>query len=231
MVCKDLLSIGDEPFTLFGVAGDGGAGNRKLDSQLEVDGGIDDGIEAEDFLLAIGILGISANTDSCIHISWKPGTTEEKGVGFGVGIQVDASDDSSFWDKVEPCFLEVLLKAKNLVKDAGRIRIGLLKTKGEEFHLGFWDIMGKFGGRTVGLDADFFAQDDPFRVSEAIEDFLSDVIDDVSDLDCITIATEMGTPLVPGICGEKGAIGCQDVKGDKTQELDDFYEDMKDRVI
>ena len=94
------------------------------------------------------------------------------------------------------------MEAKNLVKDAGRIRVGLLKTKGEDLHLGSWDISREFGRGTVGPDADFLAQDDPFRISEPVKDSLSDVFDDAFELDRVTIATEMGTPLVPSICGE-----------------------------
>jgi len=64
-------------------------------------------------------------------------------------------------------------------------------------------------------DADFFAHDNFARIGEAVKDALSNVIDDTSELDVLTVFAEIGAAFVPGIGWEKSAVGSQDFKGNK----------------
>jgi hypothetical protein len=68
MVREDLLFVGDKVPSLFGIACDGTAGYREFQPQIHLDGGIDEGVEAEDLLLAIWVLGVTANADPGIHV-------------------------------------------------------------------------------------------------------------------------------------------------------------------
>ena len=212
---KELLPVGDKMFALFGVACQGGAGHGQFQPKLEFDRGIDHGIKSEDLLLAVGILGIAANPNSCVHIGGQPGATKEEGIGFCAVAQDNAGDESSFNDKIEPSPLKLLLEAEDLVEDAGLVGICFLKKKGQDFHPGSGDIWGKPVGRAVCPDADFFAHDNFARISKAVKDALFNVIDDTSELDVLTVFAEIGATFVPGIGWEKSAVGSQDFKGNK----------------
>jgi len=78
------------------------------------------------------------------------------------------------------------------------------------------NIRGKPGRRAVCPDVDFLADNDSGRISEAVNDSLSDVIDDAFELDELTLLTEIGAAFVPGIGGEKGPVGSHDLIGEET---------------
>lgn len=69
MMLKDLLSVGDKMSAFLSIAGDSGTGHRQFKTQIHFDGGIDHGIEPEDLLLVIGVLGVAANPNPGIYIS------------------------------------------------------------------------------------------------------------------------------------------------------------------
>ena len=112
--------------------------------------------------------------------------------------------------------MKLLLEAEDLVEDAGFVGIGLLKAKDAEIYPGSWEIGGESGRGAVCLDADFLAHDDSGRISKAIKDSLSDVIEDALELDHLARFAKIGTAFVPGMGGEKGAVGRQDLEGEET---------------
>lgn len=216
MVCKDLLSVGYKVSTLLGIACDGGAGYREFQTEIEFDGGVNDGIKPENFLLTIGILGVEANPDPGIQIGGEFWAAKKEGVCFRAVPHDDAGDNSSFDDEIETCTLKLLFETEDLVEDAGLVGIGFLKAKGKDLHLGFYDAGRESWRRAFCLNADFFAHDDSLRISESIKDSLSDIIDDALELDHLAVFAEMGAAFVPCIGGEKGAVGSQDLEGEET---------------
>lgn len=215
-MCEELLSIGDKMSALLGIACDGGTGYREFQCEVELDGCVDDGIEAEDLLLAVGILRVSANPDAGILIRGQFGAAKEERVGFCAVTQDDAGDEAPFDNKIEPCPLKLFLEAEDLVKDAGFVGICLLKAKGEDFHPGSWDMGRESVRRAVCLDADFFAHDNPGRISKAIKDPVVDVADDALELDHLAVFAEISAALVSGIGWEEGAVGSQDSEGEES---------------
>jgi hypothetical protein len=109
--------------------------------------------------------------------------------------------------------LKLFLEAEDLVKDAGFVGIGLLKAKGEDLHPRSWGMGREFVRRAVCLDTDFFAHDNPGRISKAIKDSVADVADDALELDHLAVFAEISAALVSGIGWEKGAVGSEDFEG------------------
>ena len=202
---------GAQGSALLSVAGDSGTGHRQFKSQIQLDGGIDHGIEPEDLLLAIGVLGVAANPDPGIHIRGEFRAAKEEGIGLDAVIESDTGDHSPFNDKIKACSLQFFLKIEDLIEDTGLVGIGLVKAKGQNLHLWSLNIRGKPGRRAVYLDANFLVDNDSGRISEAVNDPLPDVIDDAFELDELTLLTEIGAAFVPGIGGEKSAIGGKDL--------------------
>ena len=218
------MPVGDKMFALFGVACQGGAGHGQFQSKLELDRGIDHSIKSEYLLLSVGVLRIASNSDPGIHVGGELRATKEEGVIFGNVIDGDSGNDASLEDEIEACGLKFFLEVEDLIEDTTgparrlcgeAVGVSLLKAKGQDLHLGSGDIRGKPVGRAVCPDADFFAHDNFARISEAVKDALSDVIDDTSELDVLTDFAEIGATFVPGIGWEKGAVGSQDFKGNK----------------
>ena len=58
-----------------------------------------------------------------------------------------------------------------------------------------------------------------------------DVFDNTFELNGVAFITEVSATLVPGVGGEKGAVGGQYLIGKKTQEFYDLYEDMENLVV
>jgi len=214
MVCLNLRSVGDKMSALLGIACDGSAGYGQFQSQIEFDGGINDGVKAEDLLLSVGVLGIDANPDSGIHVGREFRAAKEEGVCFCTLVQDDAGDNSPFDNKIEAYSLKLFFEAEDSIEDAGFVGIGLLKAKGQDFHSGSFNIRGESGGRAICPDADFLADEDSMRISETVKDPVSDVFDDSFEFNKLTLITEICATLVPGICREKSAIGSQDLKGE-----------------
>lgn len=127
---QDLVSVGDKVPSLLSITGNRGTGYWQLQSKFQLNGGIDNGVKAKDFLLSIRVLRVSAHPYSGIHIRRELRAAEKEGVGFSAVIQDDAGDHSPFDDEIEACCLKFFLKIEDLVEDIGLIGIGLLKTEG-----------------------------------------------------------------------------------------------------
>jgi hypothetical protein len=201
---------------LLSVAGDSGTGHRQFKSQIQLDGGIDHGIEPEDLLLAIGVLGVAANPDPGIHISGEFRAAKEEGIGLDAVIEGDTGDHSPFNNKIKACSLQFFFKIEDLVENTGLVGTGLVKAKGQNLNLWSLNIRGKSGRRTVCPDADFLVDNDSGRISEAVNDPLPDIIDDAFELDDLTFLTKIGAAFVPSIGGEKGSVGRHDLIGEET---------------
>lgn len=104
-----LFSVGDKVPALFGITGNGGTRHRQLQPEFQLDGGIDDGVESEDFLFAIWILRVSAHSDSGIHIRGELGAAKEKGVVKGIIIHDDLGEHSSLDHQIETGPLQAFL--------------------------------------------------------------------------------------------------------------------------
>jgi hypothetical protein len=216
MIREDLLSVDNEIFALFRVACDGVKCHREFQSEIEFNGCVDNGIEAEDFLLAVGVLRVATNANSCVHIGGELGAAKEEGIGLYAAAQDNAGNHSSFDDEIETCSLKLFLEAEDLVEDAGFVGISLLKAKSEDLHPGFLDMLRESVRRAVDPDPDLLAEDDPGRVCKTIKDPLPDISDDALELDHLTVFTELGAALVSGIGWEESAVGSQDFEGEES---------------
>jgi len=127
---EHLFSVGDKVPALFGITANGGTRHRQLQPKFQLDGGIDDGVESEDFLFAIWILRVSAYPNSGIHIRGELGAAKKERVGKGIIIQDDFGEHPSFDHQIETGPLEPFLESEDLVEDAGSIKVRFLKTKG-----------------------------------------------------------------------------------------------------
>ena len=112
--------------------------------------------------------------------------------------------------------MKLIFEKEDFIQDTGFFGIGLLKAKGQDFNAGFLNIRGESVRRAVCPDADFLADEDSSRISEAIKDSLSDVTNDALELDELTLLAEIGAALIPGIGGEKGAVGSYDIEGEEA---------------
>ena len=226
---QDLDFVCDKVPSFFAVAGDGGAGHRQLYPQIQFDGGVDNGIEAEDLFFAVGVFGVSSDADSRIGVVRHFGTPEEKGIGFGGIPHNNFCKDSSFDLQIEAGLLKIFFDAKYLVKDAGFFRIGLLEAEGKDFHLvpGYLGMIGKSPGGTLDLYPDVFEERLPVRMVHPIEDPSADIVDNADELDAVTFFFEPGATLVSGVGGKEGSIGSDYLVGDKSEQLDDLHQDVK----
>jgi hypothetical protein len=109
MMLKDLLSVGDKMSAFLGVANDSGTGHGQFKAKVQFDGGIDDGIEPKDFLFAIGVLGVTPDTDSGIPISGKFGAAKGERIRIDTVIQGDLGDNAPLDDEIELGSVEFLL--------------------------------------------------------------------------------------------------------------------------
>ncbi len=228
---EDLFFIGDEVLSFLGIACDGGAGYRELQAEVELDGGVDDGIEPEDLLLSVGVLRVEANPDAGVLIGGKPGAAKEEGICLGAVPYNDAGDCPSLDHEIETGALKLLLEREDLIEDAWLVGIGFLEGKGEDLHLWFHEPCGEPCGGALCPDADFFAHDESLRISESIENPLADVLDDTLELDHLAVFAEMGAAFIPRVGGEKGAVGGQDLKGEETQKVCDLHQGMEDDIV
>lgn len=187
---EDLIFIRDKVSSLFAVAGYGGASHGDFQSEIRLNGRVNDGVEAEDFLGAVGVFGVFPHADFGIQIRGQFGTGEEEGIGFGAVAQDDLCKEAPFDDQIQMSPLQLFLNPEDLVKDTGLFRIGLVKTEGKEFHLGpgdfglSWEPMrGAFH-----FDADFFKK--RLRMVQAVEDSFLDISDDADKLNALAIFLE-----------------------------------------
>jgi hypothetical protein len=92
MVCEDLFSVEDKIPALLGVACNGVTCHREFQSEIEFDGCVDNGIEAEDFLLAVGVLRMATNANSCVPVGGQFGAAKEEAIGLYAVAQDNAGD-------------------------------------------------------------------------------------------------------------------------------------------
>ena len=133
-----LLSVGDKVPALFSITGNGGTGHRQLQPKFQLNGGIDNGVKAKDFLLLIRVLRVSAHSYSGIHIRRELGAAKKEGVGRSIVAYGNFSEYPSLDHQIETGPLQFFLESEDLVEDTGSIEVSFLKTKGEDFHLGPW---------------------------------------------------------------------------------------------
>ena len=230
---QDLDFIRDKVTSFFAVAGDCGAGHGQLYSQIQFDGGVDNGIESEDLLFAVGILGVSSDADSRVGIVRHFGTPEEEGIGFGGVPHDNFRKDPSLDHQIEPCLLKFFLDAKYLVEDAGFFRIGLPQTEGKDLHLGagYLGMIRKSLGGAFNPYPHVFEERLPVRIVHPIEDPAADIFDNADEFDAVTFFFEPGAALVSGVGGKEGSIGGYDLVGEESEQLGDLHQDVKDPVV
>lgn len=229
MIGGDLLLVGDEVAPLKGIPCQGGAGHGELDSEIHLNGGVDHGVVAEDFLLPVGVLGISSNSDLGVEIRGELRAAEVEGV---VGShEDDLGEYPSFDSDIEAGVPELILETEDAVEGVVRIGIGLLKCEHEDLHLGPWLIGRKAGRGAFDLDAHLLSQNQPGRIPESAKHPPADVVDDALKGDGVTLSAEVGAALVAGVGGKEGAVGGDDLVGEKAQKLDDSDQDMEDAVV
>jgi hypothetical protein len=164
-------------------------------------------------------LGISSDPDLGVEIRRQPGASEVKGV---VGShEDDFGEDPSFDSDIEAGSPEFFLEAEDSVEGVVSIGVGLLKGEREDLHLGPLPL----------LDADLLSRNQPGGVSESAKHPPADIVDDALKGDGVTLPAEVGASLVSGVGGKEGAVGGDDLVGEKPQELNDPYQDMEDTVV
>jgi hypothetical protein len=62
-------------------------------------------------------------------------------------------------------------------------------------------------------------------------DPLTDAFDNIFELDKFTILAKVRTAFVSGIGRKKGSVGCNDFKRQKSQQISDVHEGLKDAVV
>jgi hypothetical protein len=106
-----------------------------------------------------------------------------------------------------------------------------LKRKGEDFHLGPWQIGWEPGRRARYFDVYFLSRDDSCRIIQPVQDSLADIFDNAFKLDKLAVTTEIGAALITGVGGKERAICSNDLIGEEPQALSDFYQDMEDMIV
>ena len=78
----------------------------------------------------------------------------------------------------------------------------------------FWsfNFSWKLLAGAFGENSDFLAGDKSGRICKAVKDPLTDVFDNVFELNKFTISAKVRTALVSGIGRKKGTVGCNDFK-------------------
>ena len=115
-----------------------------------------------------------------------------------------------------------------MIERAGLFWIRDLKGEGEELDFGFWDGLREPRGGTIDTDVDLSAEGEALGFLQFIEDSSADIFDEALELDGGTLVAEVGAALVVRVGREEGAIGGEDGKGEETEEVNDFNEDLGD---
>jgi len=194
---------------------------------------LDNGIEAEDLLFAVGILGVSSDANSRVGIVRHFGAPEEEGIGFGGVPHDNFCKDPSLDHQIEPCLLNLFLDAKYLVKDAGLFRIGLLQAEGKDLHFGagYLGMIGESLGGAFNLYPHVFEERLPVRIVQPIEDPSADIFDNADEFAAVTFVLEPGAALVSGLGGKEGSIGGDDLVGEESEQLGDLHQDVEYPVV
>jgi len=224
----ELLFERDELVAFFGITGDGEASDREFEAEGEFDGGDKDGVIAEDLFQSVGVLGVFSDADASLSIIRKFWAAEEEGIDL---IELDAVEVDLSDHEVEALGFELLLDSKDLVKGASLFGISDFKGEGHELDFGFFDLLGESVGGAVDPDFDLSTEGHSLGILEFVEDSSADIFDKALKLDGMTRFTEVGTAFVAGVRGKQGAIGGEDMKGKKAQEVDDLNKDLRDLDI
>ena len=232
-MAHDLGFVADKVPSLLAVTGDDGAGHGQLYSEAQFDGGIDHGIESEDFLDSVRIPGVFSYTDSGVEIMRHLGTAEEEGIGFGGIPQNNLREDASLDNQIEPRLLQLLFDAKDLVKDARFCRIGLPQTKGNDLYFWSFDFGMDREPQRGALDphSHVFVKRLPVRRVEAVEDPSADVIDNADEGNTVALFFEPCAALVSGMGRKEGSVRGDDLVGKESQQLGNLHQDVKDPVV
>jgi len=93
------------------------------------------------------------------------------------------------------------------------------------------DVFGESGGGAIDTDLDFSVEGQALGFLQFIEDSSSDIFDQALELDGLTFLAEVSAALVVRVGRKEGAIGGEDFKREKAQEVDDLYQDLSDLGI
>ena len=161
------------------------------------------------------------------------GTSEEKGVGLGAVAQDDLCKDAPFDDQIEVLPSQLFLNAKDLIEDTGLFRIGLLKSEGQDFHLGSVDfgMNGDAAGGAFHLDSDLLMKGLLIGMVEPVADPSSNIFDNADKLNTVTFFLEPGAAFVSGTGRKEGPVGGDDLIGEKPEALGDLHQDVKDLIV
>jgi hypothetical protein len=232
VMIEDLIFIRDKMPSLLAVAGDESASHGKFQSEIRFDGSVDNRIKAEDLLDAVGVFGVSPDADPGISIMRQLGTPEAEGIGFGRIPHSNFCKDTPLDDQIEVLPLQLLLNAKDLIEDTGILRIGLLKSEGQDLYLGPGDF-GIFRKPTGGafLDADLLMKGLLIGMVEPVADPSLNIFDNADKLNTVAFPLEPGAAFVSGVGRKEGSIGGDDLIGEKPETLGDLDQDVKDLIV
>jgi hypothetical protein len=122
-------------------------------------------------------------------------------------------------------------EAKVIGIDGGEIIGSMFQSKREHFDLGPFDVVGEIGAKTFNAHPRLFSRNEVGSVFNAIEDAVSDFLNDVVDGNGSAGILETMAAMIAS-CGRKeSAIGCEDVKADKTACFGDGNQGVKDFLI
>ena len=175
--------------------------------EIEFDGSIDNRVKSEDLLDTVRVFGVSPHADSGVHVMRQLGTSKEEGVGLGAVAQNDLCKDAPFDDQIEVLPLQLFLNAEDLIEDAGFFRIGLLKSEGQDLHLGPGDfgIFRKPTGGAFHLDADLFMKGLLIGMVEPVADPSSNIFNNADKLNTVAFLSQTRCILYIGHWSERGS--------------------------
>lgn len=157
MMFLDLFPVDNQIASLLGVSGDIAYSYRQFDAQVDLHGGGEDGVVAEDFFFLVRVLRMSSDTDSGIDI------LGDFRAGYSHGAIAKINFRNMRTDSLDAELLAVkfIFQAKedggvNLF--LGRLPIGKSQFTGEQFDLRFLDIGREVLGRAFGMDPDVRAE-------------------------------------------------------------------------
>jgi len=182
-------------------------------------------------LLAIWVLGIPPYPYPCIGIRGELGAAEKEGVSGRALSHNKLGKEPSFYNEVQTCLLELVFKAKDLVKDTRALRVSWLKGKCQNLYFGSFDIGREAIRRAVNFDSNLLARDNRFRMLKSIKDPLADIFNDSLELDGLTLITEIGASLITSMSGEKGTVSSKNLERQQAQQLSDLHKHMEDLIV
>ena len=116
VVSEDLFSIDNVMFAFLGITGNGAAGHRQFQSKLKLDRGIDHSVKTKNLLFSVGVLGISPNAYSGLHVSGQFRTSKKEGIRGNAFSHFNPGDDTSFDHQIQTGLMQLLFKNKNTIE-------------------------------------------------------------------------------------------------------------------